>query len=108
MDALKTITVWDAAQTLAPWLGVGWLTAMVVAYFGYRSAKLKSAPPTLPGPIAGLASLYVDRLAIEQTINLGEKLADAIKEHTESVHALKRSIETHAHQMELASVKKPR
>lgn len=60
------LTFWQAVSALIPLVGTGGLAAMVVAYFGYRSAAREGKPNSL-GPVTqtGLAVLIADAPSIE-------------------------------------------
>lgn len=81
VTASDALTAADAWATLAPLIGAGGLSGIIIAVLGYLKAAREERPAAALGPVAqtGLAVLYAEAASLE-TLSLAlARLAGAIE-----------------------------
>lgn len=80
MAAPDPSAFWQALASLAPLVGGGGISAIIVAFLGYRQSVQRGGKPAAVPPEATLAigALYADRDVLERIAVIGNKIADGL------------------------------
>lgn len=89
VSASDAVSLVEALTALGPLIGAGGVASIVTAVLGYRAAMREGRKPALdPGTQMGLATLFTDRVAIEQAAAAVKALVVVLEKVAHAVDGL--------------------
>lgn len=81
VDPSHALTVAEALEWLTPALGVGGLTSIAVAYFGWKKSKTAHQEPMTPqnAMMVGVSGAFADRYAMDRLTDAMTALQNEIR-----------------------------